>query len=46
MPAVESLEAARHFRLGPRAYGGAGIAPWKNPITGPYYHWLAPHLKM
>ena len=46
MPAVESLEAAKHFRLGPRAYGGAGPTPWKNPITGPYYQGLPDHLKM
>ena len=46
LPAVESLEAAKHFRLGPRAYGGTGPTPWKNPITGPYYQGLPDHLKM
>ena len=37
MPAVESLEAARHFRLGPQAYANQGFTPWKQPISGPYY---------
>ncbi len=46
MPAVESLDAAKHFRFGARAYGNAGPNPWKNPITGPYYQGLPDHLKM
>ncbi len=46
MPAVESLDAAKHFRFGPSAYGNAGPNPWKNPITGPYYQGLPDHLKM
>ncbi len=46
MPAVETLEAAKHFRFGPRAYGNAGPNPWKNPIAGPYYQGLPDHLKM
>jgi hydroxymethylglutaryl-CoA lyase len=37
MPAVESLEAARHFRLGPDAYAKEGYSPWKQPITGPFH---------
>lgn len=35
MPAVESLEAAKHFRLGPAAYAGS-FSPWKQPVTGPF----------
>jgi hydroxymethylglutaryl-CoA lyase len=38
MPAVESLEAAKHFRFGPQAYAKEGYSPWKRPITGPFYH--------
>ena len=37
MPAVESLEAAKHFKLGPQAYAKEGYTPWKQPIAGPYY---------
>lgn len=37
MPAVESLEAAKHFKLGPRAYKNEGYSPWKSPISGPYF---------
>ena len=37
MPAVESLDAAKHFRFGPSAYANEGCTPWKNPIAGPYY---------
>jgi len=37
MPAVESLEAAKHFRYGPGAYANQGWSPWKQPITGPYH---------
>jgi hydroxymethylglutaryl-CoA lyase len=35
MPFVETLEQARHFKLGPKAYEG-GIYPWREPITSPY----------
>jgi hydroxymethylglutaryl-CoA lyase len=37
MPAVESLEAAKHFKLGPQAYLKEGYSPWKQPISGPFY---------
>ena len=37
MPAVESLEAAKHFKHGPAAYQKEGYSPWKQPITGPYW---------
>ena len=37
MPGFESLEAARHFRLGPAAYEKEGYFPWKQPIAGPFY---------
>ena len=37
MPAVESLEAAKHFKLGPAAYEKEGYSPWKQPISGPFY---------
>ena len=37
MPGMESLEAARHFRLGPAAYEKEGYSPWTKPVTGPYY---------
>ncbi len=37
MPAVESLDAAKHFRFGPAAYAKDGYSPWKRPIAGPYY---------
>lgn len=37
MPGMESLEAAKHFRLGPAAYEKEGYFPWKGPISGPYY---------
>jgi len=37
MPAVESLEAARHFKLGPAAYEKEGYSPWTKPITGPFH---------
>ena len=35
MPFVETLEQARHFKLGPKAYEG-GLSPYKGPITSPY----------
>ncbi|MFN0302844.1 MAG: hypothetical protein ACKVQU_21120 [Burkholderiales bacterium] len=37
MPAVESLEAAKHFKLGPAVYQKEGYSPWKQPISGPYW---------
>ncbi len=37
MPGMESLEAAKHFKLGPQAYEKEGFTPWKHPIAGPYY---------
>ena len=37
MPGIESLEAARHFRLGPGVYANEGYTPWKEPIAGPFY---------
>jgi hydroxymethylglutaryl-CoA lyase len=37
MPAVESLEAARHFKLGPGAYEKEGYFPWPKPIAGPFW---------
>jgi hydroxymethylglutaryl-CoA lyase len=37
MPGLESLEAAKHFKLGPRAYAQEGYTPWKHPIVGPWY---------
>jgi hydroxymethylglutaryl-CoA lyase len=37
LPAVESLEAAKHFRFGPSAYKKEGYSPWRQPITGPYF---------
>ena len=46
LPALESLDAAKHFRFGARAYGNAGAIPWKTPITGPYYQGLPDHLKI
>lgn len=37
MPGVESLEAAKHFRLGPKAYAESDLRPWRAPISGPYH---------
>ncbi len=37
MPGIESLEAARHFRLGPHAYANEGLRPWKQKIVGPFH---------
>ena len=31
MPFVETLDQAKHFKLGPKVYEG-GISPWKEPI--------------
>jgi hydroxymethylglutaryl-CoA lyase len=38
MPGIESLEAARHFKLGPKAYEKEGYSPWSKPIAGPFWH--------
>ena len=35
MPFVETLEQARHFKVGPSVYEG-GIYPYREPITSPY----------
>lgn len=37
MPAVETLDAVKHFKLGPAAYQKDGYSPWSKPIAGPYY---------
>lgn len=37
LPGLESLEAARHFRLGPPAYEREGYSPWREPIRGPFH---------
>ena len=34
-PFVETVEQAKHFKLGPKAYEGC-IYPWDKPITSPY----------
>ncbi len=34
-PFVETIEQAKHFMLGPKAYEGC-IYPWDKPITSPY----------
>ena len=34
-PFVETVEQARHFKLGPKLYEGC-ISPWSEPITSPY----------
>jgi hydroxymethylglutaryl-CoA lyase len=36
MPAVESFEAAKHFKLGQHVYQKEGYSPWKEPIIGPF----------
>ena len=38
LPAVESLQGARHFKHGPAAYAAEGYSPWKAPINGPWFH--------
>ena len=35
MPFVETLEQARHFKVGPSVYSGA-LTPYTQPITSPY----------
>lgn len=42
LPAVESLQAARHFKLGPAAYQGEAYSPWKQAITGPWFQGPTP----
>ena len=37
LPAVESLKAARHFKLGPSAYANEAYSPWRQPIAGPWF---------
>jgi hydroxymethylglutaryl-CoA lyase len=37
LPAVESLDAAKHFRLGREVTAKEGYSPWKRPITGPFH---------
>jgi hydroxymethylglutaryl-CoA lyase len=37
MPGVETLQAARHFRLGPGVFEPDALRPWRTPIAGPYY---------
>ncbi|MFH1604425.1 MAG: hypothetical protein ABIH03_11025, partial [Pseudomonadota bacterium] len=34
-PFVETVEQAKHFKLGPKLYEGC-ISPWSEPITSPY----------
>jgi hydroxymethylglutaryl-CoA lyase len=34
-PFVETIEQARHFKLGPKLYEGC-ISPWSEPIASPY----------
>jgi len=42
LPAIESLKAARHFRLGPSAFAGEAYSPWREPIAGPYFNGFDP----
>ena len=35
VPFVETVEQAKHFKLGPKLYEGC-ISPWSQPITSPY----------
>lgn len=37
LPAVETLDAARHFKLGRQACEKDGYSPWKSQIVGPYH---------
>lgn len=36
LPAIESLKAARHFRLGSAAYADEAYSPWRERIEGPF----------
>ena len=38
LPGMESLEAAKHFKLGAGAYEKEGYFPWTEPISGPFRH--------
>lgn len=42
LPAIESLQAARHFLLGPQAWQGEAYSPWKRPIEGPWFRDVGP----
>lgn len=44
-PFVETIDQARHFKLGPAAYEG-GIVPWSEAITSPYLERLEQGLPM
>ena len=44
-PAMESLEAAKHFKLGPGVYEKEGYFPWKAPIDGPFLSRFAGQVK-
>jgi hydroxymethylglutaryl-CoA lyase len=35
-PFVETVEQAKHFKLGPKMYDGC-ISPWSEPISSPYH---------
>jgi hydroxymethylglutaryl-CoA lyase len=37
LPAIESLRAARHFRLGAEAYRDEGYWPWRKRFEGPWF---------
>ena len=37
LPAVESLQGAKHFKLGPDAYAQEAYSPWRQAITGPWF---------
>ena len=37
LPAIESLAAARHFKVGRAAYETEGFSPWRQPISGPFW---------
>lgn len=41
LPAIESLEAAKHFRCGPWVYAKEGYSPWSKPIEGPYFDYTS-----
>lgn len=36
LPAIESLQAARHFRFDANTYADETYSPWREPIAGPY----------
>jgi hydroxymethylglutaryl-CoA lyase len=37
LPAIETQEAARHFKTGSAAYCDKSYSPWKHPISGPWF---------